>query len=107
MKIPPNLCISVLAIIATLTLIAGRVSAQQIEGQVVGAGAPIANAKVTLFAATSNAPTSSPRLKAVLTATSRCLQSARQAARLYSISSPLAVNPPRIGAAETIPISRF
>jgi hypothetical protein len=56
-KLLPNLCLSVLAIIATLTLIAGRVSAQQIEGQVVGAGAPIANAKVTLFAATSDAPT--------------------------------------------------
>ena len=30
--------------------------AQQIEGQVLGAGAPIANATVTLFAATSDAP---------------------------------------------------
>ena len=57
MKLAPNLWLSVLAIGATLTLIAGPASAQQIEGQVVGAGAPIANAKVTLFAATSDAPT--------------------------------------------------
>jgi len=56
MKLAPNLWLSVLAIGATLTLIAGPASAQQIEGQVVGAGAPIANAKVTLFAATSDAP---------------------------------------------------
>jgi hypothetical protein len=47
---------SILAIGATVMLIAGPACAQQIEGQVLGAGAPIANAKVTLFAASSDAP---------------------------------------------------
>jgi streptogramin lyase len=55
-KLPPSLRLSVLAIAATATLIARPASAQQIEGQVLGAGAPIANAKVTLFAASSDAP---------------------------------------------------
>jgi len=56
MKFAPNLWLSIFAIGVTVTLTPPVASAQQIEGQVLGAGAPIANAKVTLFAATSDAP---------------------------------------------------
>ena len=56
MKRATNLWLSIFAIGVTVTLTAAPASAQQIEGQVLGAGAPIANARVTLFAATSDAP---------------------------------------------------
>ena len=56
MELALKLWLSILAIGATVMLIAGPACAQQIEGQVLGAGAPIANAKVTLFAASSDAP---------------------------------------------------
>ncbi len=54
MKNFPKLWFSILAIAATVTLLAGPASAQQIEGRVLGGGAPIANAKVALFAASSD-----------------------------------------------------
>ncbi len=56
MKLRLKLWLSILTIGASVTLVAGPASAQQIEGQVLGAGAPIANATITLFAATSDAP---------------------------------------------------
>src|SRR6516164_11254539 len=56
MKLAPNLWLSILVIGITVTLVTVHASAQQIEGQVLGAGGPIANAKVTLFAATSDSP---------------------------------------------------
>src|SRR5262245_28451840 len=42
--------------IGVTVMLTAAASAQQIEGQVLGAGAPIANARVTLFAATTDAP---------------------------------------------------
>jgi hypothetical protein len=45
-----------IAVCAAVVLPYAPAYAQQIEGQVLGAGAPIANATVTLFAATSDAP---------------------------------------------------
>src|SRR5262249_10219272 len=106
MKLAPNLRLSIFAIDVTVTLTPPPASAQQIEGQILGAGAPIANARVTLFAAPSERPLNSPRLKAVLTVTSRCLPPVCQAARLFCISPPLVVNQPRIGAAEITRTSR-
>jgi hypothetical protein len=52
MKLSLNLCLSGLAIGVTVTL----TPASALEGQVLGAGAPIANARIILFAATSDAP---------------------------------------------------
>jgi hypothetical protein len=56
MKLATNLRLSIFAIGVTATLTPAMVSAQQIEGQVLGAGAPIANARITLFAATADTP---------------------------------------------------
>jgi hypothetical protein len=56
MKLDVDFWLSVVALGATITLTPAAASAQQIEGQVLGAGAPIANATVTLFAASSDAP---------------------------------------------------
>jgi hypothetical protein len=56
MKFAPNLWLTIFAISCAVTLTPAPASAQHIEGQVLGAGAPIANARITLFAATSDAP---------------------------------------------------
>ena len=50
---------SLLAVFFAVTAVGSQASAQQqqLEGQVLGAGSPIANATVTLFATTSSAPT--------------------------------------------------
>src|SRR5215471_398727 len=57
MKHPRELWLVLLAVGATVIVAIAPASAQQqLEGQVLGAGAPMANATVTLFAASSGAP---------------------------------------------------
>jgi hypothetical protein len=59
MSVTRNISFGLLAVFAAMTTVAPQASAQQqqLEGQVLGAGSPIANATVTLFAATSSAST--------------------------------------------------
>ena len=56
MKHAKRLWLLSIAVCAAVVLPYAPACAQQFGGQVLGAGAPIANATVTLFAATSDAP---------------------------------------------------
>src|SRR5688572_7319248 len=57
MKHAREFWVILLALCATITVAIAPASAQQqLEGQVLGAGAPIANATVTLWAASAGAP---------------------------------------------------
>ena len=58
MKDPREFWLVLLALSVTVAVTIAPASAQQrLEGQVLGAGAPIVNATVTLLAASSGAPT--------------------------------------------------
>lgn len=53
----PTHCIANRALLLSLVLVSGGViAAESLQGQVLGAGAPIANSTVTLWAATSGPP---------------------------------------------------
>ena len=61
MKHPRAIWLVLFAVGVTVAVASGPASAQQqLEGQVLGAGAPIANATVTLFAAGPGAPARAP-----------------------------------------------
>jgi hypothetical protein len=55
-RLPKYLLLAVTCFVLGLTQLVSEAAAQQLEGQVLGAGAPIANATVTLWAASADAP---------------------------------------------------